>query len=332
VAINVTPIPGLDPDINDLRRRTADFINAEVLPMEEMLWQSRRGADLTEDARESNRRRSIELREEIKAGVNKAGLWAYICRRSTGAWGLTFYRLPTCTRSSPTPLGRVHPVRHRCTQFWKRQHPREIRHRRAEAPVATAPHRKARWVGFLHDRKPDHAGSDPRSIETEGVPRRRTIWVIPTGIRWCSPPMASDANFLLSCAGPTIPGWRIGDPRPDDPDHRPHRYSRREYHPGYPASSAHDTVRPLRDQVRERTRSPSKTPWSRWPGPTSCLRTGLGAGRVYHCMNSVGQMWRLSNLMVERTFGSEVHGGAQRQAVHPGISSRELHDGNLLAS
>jgi hypothetical protein len=37
MAINVTPIPGLDPEINALRRRTADFINAEILPNEEIL-------------------------------------------------------------------------------------------------------------------------------------------------------------------------------------------------------------------------------------------------------------------------------------------------------
>jgi acyl-CoA dehydrogenase len=35
----------------------------------------------------------------------------------------------------------------------------------------------------------------------------------------------------------------------------------------------------------------------------------LGAGRVYHCMNSVGQMWRAFDLMVERTLTRQVHGG-----------------------
>jgi acyl-CoA dehydrogenase len=35
----------------------------------------------------------------------------------------------------------------------------------------------------------------------------------------------------------------------------------------------------------------------------------LGAGRVYHCMNSVGQMWRAYDLMVERAMTREVHGG-----------------------
>jgi acyl-CoA dehydrogenase len=35
----------------------------------------------------------------------------------------------------------------------------------------------------------------------------------------------------------------------------------------------------------------------------------LGAGRVFHCMNSVGMMWRAFDLMVERSLTREVHGG-----------------------
>ena len=35
----------------------------------------------------------------------------------------------------------------------------------------------------------------------------------------------------------------------------------------------------------------------------------LGAGRVFHCMNSIGQMWRAFDLMLQRTITREVHGG-----------------------
>jgi acyl-CoA dehydrogenase len=35
----------------------------------------------------------------------------------------------------------------------------------------------------------------------------------------------------------------------------------------------------------------------------------LGAGRVFHCMNAVGQMWRAFDLMVQRSIEREVHGG-----------------------
>jgi acyl-CoA dehydrogenase len=38
----------------------------------------------------------------------------------------------------------------------------------------------------------------------------------------------------------------------------------------------------------------------------------LGAGRIFHCMNSVGQMWRAFDLMVERLLTREVHGGLLR--------------------
>ncbi|MGA7833697.1 MAG: hypothetical protein WCA31_00645, partial [Acidimicrobiales bacterium] len=63
--INVTPIDGLSPEVNDIRRRTAEFINAEVLPHEEMLWRGSFVAGRGDDEREAHRRESIELRETI---------------------------------------------------------------------------------------------------------------------------------------------------------------------------------------------------------------------------------------------------------------------------
>ena len=35
----------------------------------------------------------------------------------------------------------------------------------------------------------------------------------------------------------------------------------------------------------------------------------VGAGRVFHCMNSVGQMWRAFDRMCNRAMDREVHGG-----------------------
>src|SRR5476651_2533196 len=93
MAINVTPIPGLDPEINDIRRRTAAFINDEILPYEDALWRPRRDSGLTEDEREHGRRRSIEMREEIKAKVNQAGLWAPHLPTEYGGMGLDFLAL-----------------------------------------------------------------------------------------------------------------------------------------------------------------------------------------------------------------------------------------------
>jgi acyl-CoA dehydrogenase len=39
----------------------------------------------------------------------------------------------------------------------------------------------------------------------------------------------------------------------------------------------------------------------------------LGAGRIFHCMNSVGQMWRAFDLMIERLLTREVHGGLLKE-------------------
>jgi acyl-CoA dehydrogenase len=43
----------------------------------------------------------------------------------------------------------------------------------------------------------------------------------------------------------------------------------------------------------------------------------LGAGRVYHCMNCIGQMWRAFDMMVRRALDREVHGGplAEKQFI-----------------
>jgi acyl-CoA dehydrogenase len=35
----------------------------------------------------------------------------------------------------------------------------------------------------------------------------------------------------------------------------------------------------------------------------------LGAGRVFHCMNCIGSMWRAFDMMVKRSIEREVHGG-----------------------
>jgi acyl-CoA dehydrogenase len=39
----------------------------------------------------------------------------------------------------------------------------------------------------------------------------------------------------------------------------------------------------------------------------------LGAGRIFHCMNSIGQMWRAFDLMVERATTRQVHGGPLKE-------------------
>ena len=91
--INVTPIAGLSDEINDIRRRTADLINNEILPNEAVLWRSSRNAGHTDEERDGARRESLELRENVKVKVAEAGLWAPHLPQEYGGAGLDFLSL-----------------------------------------------------------------------------------------------------------------------------------------------------------------------------------------------------------------------------------------------
>ena len=61
--------------------------------------------------------------------------------------------------------------------------------------------------------------------------------------------------------------------------------------------------------VYEDVRVPAENQLGRRGSGHQAAQDRLGAGRIYHCMNSIGQMWRAFDLMVERTRVREVHGG-----------------------
>ena len=91
--INVSPIAGVDAGINDIRRRTADLINADVLPNEGKRWGSTQGRSVSDDERDQIRHQAAGLREEVKAKVRDAGLWAPHLPAEYGGMGLDFLQL-----------------------------------------------------------------------------------------------------------------------------------------------------------------------------------------------------------------------------------------------
>jgi acyl-CoA dehydrogenase len=93
MAINVSPIAGVDAGINDIRRRTADLINADVLPNEGKLWGSAQGRSVSDGERDQIRHQAAGLREEVKAKVRDAGLWAPHLPAEYGGMGLDFLQL-----------------------------------------------------------------------------------------------------------------------------------------------------------------------------------------------------------------------------------------------
>jgi acyl-CoA dehydrogenase len=84
VPMNVKPVPTLDDRINDIRGRTAEIVNADILPNEAVLW-----ADADRQTR-AERVETLELRAAVKEKVKQAGLWAPHLPKEYGGMGLDF--------------------------------------------------------------------------------------------------------------------------------------------------------------------------------------------------------------------------------------------------
>src|SRR5687768_14856018 len=84
--MNVKPIPTLDTRINDIRMKTAEIVNEDILPNEDTLFRFRRNGQVDE----AKQRDAKELRDQIKQRVKKAGLWAPHLPQEYGGMGLDF--------------------------------------------------------------------------------------------------------------------------------------------------------------------------------------------------------------------------------------------------
>jgi acyl-CoA dehydrogenase len=152
--------------------------------------------------------------------------------------------------------------------------------------------------------EPDTAGSDPRSLRTTAV-RAGDEWVI-NGHKWFTSNGRDSDFFIVMC-------------RADDPPGEPGRSGRMVQiivptdTPGLRIvrgigiwsrqTSDHCEV------VYDNVRVPVENTLGRVGDGHAAAQDRLGAGRVFHCMNSVGGMWRAFDLMTERAANREVRGG-----------------------
>jgi acyl-CoA dehydrogenase len=172
------------------------------------------------------------------------------------------------------------------------------------------PEQKKRWLeplvaGTMQScfamTEPDAPGSDPRAIRTRAV-RDGGEWVI-DGHKWmvsnaraahfaivmCRTGDAGGANDRMTqIIVPTdTPGFDIVRDVPV--------WGHRGGHHG--------------EIVLSGVRVPLENALGREGSGHRAAQDRLGAGRVFHCMNSVGQMWRAFDMMVRRSIEREVHGG-----------------------
>ncbi len=299
--MNVQPIPSLSDRINQIRLLTAEIVNREILPNENTLWNWNRDGSFAE----SDRHKARELRHEIQNKVKQAGLWAPHLPEEYGGCGLGFLEHAYMNEvlayavGAASLFGVVAP--NSGNQKILLKYGTEEQKQRWLVPLT-----EGKLQSGFSMTEPDSAGSDPRSIQTTAR-REGDQWVI-NGHKWFTS-NGTRADFLIVMCRTDDPGGpeeangkmtQIIVPT-DTPGVNIVRglevWGRKSDH----AEVIYDDVRVPLDYQLGRTGSGHQAAQDR-----------LGAGRVYHCMNSVGQMWRAFDLMLERAQTREVHGGLLR--------------------
>jgi acyl-CoA dehydrogenase len=298
--MNVKPIPTLDERINDLRLRTAEIVNKWILPNEAKLW----GFQHNGATADSARREAVQLREEIKEVVWKAGLWAPHLPKEYGGMGLDFLAHAYMNEvlaygvGAASLFGVVAPNSGNQTILVK----------------YGTEQQKQEWLLPLIDGKmesgfsmtePENPGSDPRSLTTSAV-LDGDHWVI-NGHKWFTS-NGIDAQFFILMA-------RVAD---SDADAKRRQGTMAQFI--VPTATKGVNIvrgigvwgRPESDHcevIYDNVRIPKENILGQVGQGHQAAQDRLGAGRIFHCMNSVGQMWRAFDLMVERALEREVHGG-----------------------
>ncbi|HSP03166.1 MAG TPA: acyl-CoA dehydrogenase family protein [Acidimicrobiales bacterium] len=296
--MNVQPIPRASDRINEVRALTAQIVNREILPNENMIWAESRGTTLNDEEREVAKK----TREHIKDVVKQAGLWAPHLPAEYGGADLDFlelaymYEVLSYATGAAALFGVVAP---------------NSGNQKILLKYGTD-EQKQKWLmpliegtmesGFSMT-EPDQPGSDPRSIKTTAR-RDGDEWVI-NGHKWFTSNGLRADFYIVMCRTEDAEGGadrnasmtQIIVPT-DTPGVEIVRGINVWGRPSDHCEIIYDDVRvPVDNALGERGSG------------HQAAQDRLGAGRVYHCMNSIGAMWRAFDLMVERTTEREVHGG-----------------------
>ncbi len=296
--MNIQPIPAASDRVNEIRLLTAKIVNKEILPHENLLWAWRTDGRVTEHEVGEAR----QLREEIKAKVKQAGLWAPHLPEQYGGAGLSFLEHAYMNEvlayaiGAASLFGVVAPNSGNQTILLK--YGTEEQKRTWLVPLI-----EGKMESGFSMTEPDQPGSDPRSIRTTAR-RDGDEWAI-NGHKWFTSNGKRADFFIVMC-------------RTED-SHEAAERNGKMTQIIVPADTPGVTiVRSIpvwgRDSDHcEITYDNVRVPVTNQLGQTGsghqAAQDRLGAGRVYHCMNSIGQMWRAFDLMVERAMAREVHGG-----------------------
>ena len=297
--MNVKPIPTISERINEIRLKTAAIVNEDILPNEGKLWAWRGDGRYTKEDVEEAR----HLRQRIQARVKESGLWAPHLPKEYGGSGLGFLEhaymneVLAYVQGGASLFGVVAPNSGNQTILVK--YGTEEQKKKWLIPLI-----EGKMQSGFSMTEPDSAGSDPRSIKTTAR-RDGDEWVI-NGHKWFTSNGKAADFFIVMC-------------RTEDPDGPADRNGKMTQIIVPKETPGVNVVRgvPIWNQsdsdhceiIYDDVRVPVTNQLGQTGTGHAAAQDRLGAGRIFHCMNSVGQMWRAFDLMMERTMTREVHGG-----------------------
>lgn len=289
--LTVAPNPRLDDEVNEIRLHTADIVSDHIIPNEETL-----GLPADDPKRQ-------QFVTEIKAFVKEADLWAPHLPKEYGGMGIGFIahaymnEILAWSPYSNSLFGVVAPNSGNQTLLLK---------------LGTEEQKK-KWLepliaGDMEScfsmTEPDNAGSDPRSIQTRAV-KDGDDWVI-NGRKWFTS-NAVNADFaIVMCRTEEDDGRGSVNEKMTQiivPTDTPGFEIERSV-PVWGHTGGHHCEIVYRD-----VRVPLANALGRQGTGHAAAQERLGDGRIFHCMNCVGQMWRAFDLMVKRATERQVHGG-----------------------
>ncbi|MDO8390566.1 MAG: acyl-CoA dehydrogenase family protein [Actinomycetota bacterium] len=302
MAMNCKPVPTLDDRINDIRMRTAEIINDDVLPNEGTLWAARR-----HDETVTERAEVLELRASIQEKVKKAGLWAPHLPTEYGGMGLDFMahaymnEVLSYAIGAAKLFGVVAPNSGNqkiLVKYGTEQQKQDWLLPTIEGTMES---------GFSMT-EPHNPGSDPRAIDTTAV-LDGDHYVI-NGHKWFTSNGIEADFFIVMCRVVDKSAMEPGGDRKTGPMVQiivPTATKGVNIVRGIGVwgkrSTDHCEVK------YEDARVPVANALGRVGDGHQAAQDRLGAGRIYHCMNCIGQMWRAFDLMVHRAATRQVHGG-----------------------
>ncbi len=285
--MQIAPIPTLDDETNQIRGMTAKIVAERVIPNEHLL---RLGAE------------SAELWRDLQQQVKQTGLWAPHLPEEYGGMGIGFLKLAYMNEIlawspfSNAVFGIMAP--NSGNQKILVKYGTEEQKKKWLEPLT-----RGEMQSCFAMTEPDNAGSDPRSLTTRAV-REGNEWVI-NGHKW----MASNAKR----ADFAIVMCRTEDASDQDVNGRMTQIIVPTDTPGFnyirsvPIWGHQDGHHG--EIILENVRVPLENALGKAGSGHAAAQDRLGAGRVYHCMNCVGQMWRAFDMMVRRAMERKVHGG-----------------------